>query len=190
MSGAIVRMAMFVVCIALGAAAASAATVSFGLVGVVTETTRTGRGAPNFDGAIGTGVVSFDRDIVAGIGNEVVRGEDLDIAFTIFNQSFDTADDRNFSAFPALLLLDGTPRAIDFGVSEQDRNPVHLREPLLVAFFTDPLDEFDRLAPGVFGVSVTAVSAAPIPLPAGLPLALGGAGLLLLLRLTSRRRRG
>jgi hypothetical protein len=172
----------------LGAAgAAAAATVTYGLVGVVTETTRSGEAAPDFKGETGTGRFAYDRTAITGVGNEVVRGPALWIAFSIFGQDFDSDDDRNFGQFPALLLRDGRPRAIDFGVSEEDNNPVTLAQPLLRAFFTDPLFELDRLGDRSFGVAITAVSVAPIPLPAALPLALAGVGALLLV---ARRRRG
>jgi hypothetical protein len=173
---------------AFGAGGVAAATVTFGLVGVVTETTRAGEWAPKFNGEVGVGTFAFDAGSVLGIGNEVVSGRALEIDFRIFDQDFSAADDRNFGQFPALLLRDGTPRAIDFGVSEEDGNPVDLVQPMLRAFFTDPLYELDPLGDRTFGVAVTAVSIAPIPLPAALPLALAGAGHLVFVG--RRRRRG
>jgi hypothetical protein len=171
--------AFAVLFVALDAGQAAAVTRTFGLTGVVTATGRLDPKAPDFTGVTGTGSFGFDSSLITGSGDEILTGGDLDLDFTIFGQSFTEADDLDFDVRPALFVRDGNPRALDFFVVQKFRTPT------LFAFFISPEVDLVALGPESFGASVAAVS--QIPLPAALPLALGGIAALGLLGLRRRR---
>lgn len=167
--------------------AVEAATVRYALAPIVMETERNSPDAPDFTGLVGSGSFSFDDSTIRGVGNEVIGDGRLTLDLTLFGQRFDQANDRRAGAFPALLLVDGTPTALDFTVSRFGGNPVRFDDERVLGFFTDPFAALVLLAPATYGVAVTATSVAPVPLSASLPLLLGGLGVLGLL---GWRRRG
>jgi hypothetical protein len=177
--------AMALAAAVLSGQAAGAVTRTFDLVGVVTATDRVDPGAPDFNGTVGRGSISFDSHLITGIGNEVIGRGGLEIDFRIFGQHFTEDSDTVGRPFPALLLRDGNPRALDFFVREAGGNPVPIGERFLAGFFFDRLAPLEPAGDGAFTGRITALSA--VPLPAALPLALAGALVLALLR---RRRRG
>ena len=158
------------------ASTAGAVTVTYALTGIVTVTERIGPQARDFTGTVGRGSFSFDSAAITGTGNEVVGRGDLDIDFRIFGQSFTERADTTGLPFPALLVVDGQPRALDFFVRENGENAVPIGKPLLAGFFFDRLAPLTPTGPGAFSGEITALSA--VPLPAALPLALAAAGLL------------
>ncbi len=178
LAGALALVAAF-------SADAGAVTRTYSITGIVTVTDRVDAGAPDFTGTVGHGTFGFDGDAITGVGNEVVGRGDLTIDFRIFGQHFTHRADTIGPPFPALLVRDGTPRALDFFVRESGDRPVPLDEPFLAGFFFNRLAPLEPAGPGAFEAEVTAISA--VPLPAALPLALAGAGALALLGLRRRR---
>lgn len=164
-----------------------AATVRFDLAPIVVQTERSDPRAPDFTGLVGGGSFSFDNSAIRGVGNEVIGAGALRIDVSLFGQRFNQANDRRAGTFPALLLIDGAPAALDFAVSRFGGNPVRFDDRRVLGFFTDPFTTLTLVAPATYAVAVTATSIAPVPLPAGLPLLLGAAGVFGLLGWRRRR---
>lgn len=181
----IVAGALALAVVMFSAQVSGAVTRTYSITGVVTTTDRVDPAAPDFTGTVGRGTFSFDSAAIDGVGNEVVGRGELTIDFRIFGQRFTHKADTIGRPFPALLVKDGVPHALDFFVREVGDNPVPLEEPFLAGFFFDRLAPLTRAGPGAFEGEVTAISA--VPLPAALPLALAGAGALALLGLRRRR---
>lgn len=174
--------------VVFSAVPSAAVTRTFSITGVVTRTDRVSPDAPDFTGVRGSGRFSFDSAAITGVGNEVIGHDALDIDFRIFGQRFTGVSDTIGPPYPALLLEDGTPRALDFFVREVGDRPVAIDAPYVAGFFFHRLVPLVRTAPDSFRGEVTAISA--VPLPAALPLALAGAVALVGLRLRRRRPAG
>lgn len=152
---------------------------------IVATTDRLHPRAPDFTGAIGSGTFAFDSAAIRGIGNEVVGAGDLSLDLTLFGQRFTERDDTSFRTYPALLLTDGVPRAMDFFVREAGRNPVPIDEPFLAGFFANRIVPLGPAGPDAFVVRLTAISA--VPLPPALALLLAGGVVLALVGRRSLR---
>jgi hypothetical protein len=129
------------------------------------------------DGAVGTGTVTFDESLLTGVNGETANpavDPNFALSFMLFGQLFSALDDINFDDFP-LLTVDamGTPTDIDFVVDEADAvNPTDIAQAGITAFDLFGLTS-DPLTGGfTTNISVTEVSA--VPIPATLPLLLGG----------------
>lgn len=178
------RLAGLVVAGALGFMPISAnAITTFDITGTVAGGT--------FDGTVGTGSVTFDESLLTGTdGEELNPATDpsFDLSFLLFGQLFSAFDDIDFDEFPELTFdASGEPTNIDFVVEENNPdNPTDIVQAGVTAI------DLVGLSPDPFGngfitdISVTEISA--VPIPATLPLFLGGllaGGLLLRRRATA-----
>ena len=166
---------------ALGwAGAAAAATFTFSVVAVDTASSSDDA----LVGPIGSGVLDIDDDAIAA--GDPLEPEDVSLEMILLGQTFTGADD--VFGEPLVEFDDGAPSFLGMTVDENDRvNPVAIDEPGVtnVTLFS-PFDVDDDGGLTIealvnFGVG----EPAPVPLPAGLPLAVAG---LAALGLLTRRR--
>lgn len=144
-----------------------------------------------FSGAVGSGSVSFNEALLTGVTGEFLNpGNDADFAlsFSLFGQLFSAFDDIDFDDFPLLTFDEnGNPTDIDFVVDEASlTNPTDIVQAGVASFDLFGLSQ-DPFSSGLItGISVNGGISA-VPLPATLPLFLGGllAGGFLLRRRTA-----
>ncbi|MEQ8662168.1 MAG: hypothetical protein RLW62_15240 [Gammaproteobacteria bacterium] len=162
-------------------ASPQAAPVSVDIFGEVTSGT--------FAGAIGSGTLSFDSDLVSGIGAETLTPQTgLTVSLTFLGQVFTDVDDIDYPGFPELDFMDGVMVEFDYVVSEVNGTT-------LTAIDTPGVFGFNMLAvtqseaPGgglMISGDLTVDETGAVPIPAALPLC--GAGLALLGALGRKRR--
>lgn len=166
---------------------------------------------PAYVGTMGFGAITYDDAALTGVGEEAMAINaytadpfdpfDYDVApgllgfsLTLFpgtaiEQTFTAADDEDYPDFPELYFYDGQLFGTDYLVDEHD---VAILAPgvhtLFAAFFPGLGGEFFPAIPGGDAAYLTVVLvSADIPVPAALPLMLGGLGWL---GVAARRRKG
>lgn len=136
------------------------------------------------DRLMGAAEIRLADEVVARGGWTTL--DDASFAFTLFGQSFDGGDDVHGG--PDLKITDGVPSWIRFGVTEREGGRVGAIDH---PWFLEA-DVYGGLTPGPDGrLAIVAgpepherhlQGPAPIPLPAGLPLAVGALAVLIGLR--------
>jgi hypothetical protein len=159
----------------LAALPSQAALVSFP---VSLEVVLTDPGTSIYLGEIVTGRMGFDDDLLDPDGDGELLGPDLDLTLSLGSIVATEENDVLFPFLPKLEVMGGVPTFLD----------VIFREGVNGIDFPDPdIGLFDAFTPLVledgelFG-EAGVFDAAPVPLPAGAPLLLGGLGVLALLR--------
>jgi hypothetical protein len=167
----LLRTCAAAIALACAGSAVTAATVSYAITGTVTRVWGDDQGLL---GTTGTGTLSYDESRIDPLDQRLV-GPDVDLSLTIFGTTWDETSDDNYPHFPWIEFVDNEPTFLDFTRS------VDIPDPRIDLFYV--ISDFAEQADGslAFDIGVQA-----IPLPAALPLALGGVAALGLIGLLRR----